>query len=467
MNKLAEPLKTRLTEGERRQLAEQYAPILILFPERRELGRPRGSSRASCEVRGDYHPRPVDVVLDHAYLYPGFRGNLKNPHRLLHFDQGHPWIRHLPEFIRRRFPEPRPNAREELPRIMREDPDIALASVLDLVGVGRGRTAAERAWERYFDILASNADDRYHPRIYARVIQGDEVIEWSLLDRLRWYSQLWVAVDEIIRQITGPFAQIADEIEDFLKGTEASVDEFIGRPKVVEGNPHDVAVQYWFLYYYNDWHNRHEVDWEGITIILRSHPNAPVTPATLSPMVAGYASHGGGRRRPWEAIETEGTHPIVYCARGSHASYFSYRPDGHVAGLPFSMKIPWLNINIRSQIRLGGLGYRDWVADPSKGPDGAARLSPHTDYDIQLLPNLDPRRLRLSQEDIETLAWLIYPGLWGDRPLLSIGGSGPHGPLWHGLKSDNPFEWVRRECPADDEYSPIDAPVAGPASDRS
>lgn len=457
MNRPAQPsgeAKTRLDGEERRQLANAYAPILVLFPEQEELGRPHGGRHDSPQVHGDYCPRPVDIILDHAYLYPGFRGNLLRLGRLLRFDQEHPWIRHLPDFIRRRFPEPEPNARHELPQIVRGDTDIALASVLDLLGIGRDRMAAERAWESYFEILQSADDDRYRPRVYARVMQGDEVIEWTLLDRLRWYSRLLATIDDSARQTSESFAQTADAIEAFLEEVEDSVEEFVTGIKALDGDPRDVAVQYWFLYYYNDWYNRHEVDWEGITVILQGDEDIPVTPATLSPTMAGYASHVSGRRRPWASIETEGSHPVVYCARGSHASYFRYRDQGYVAGMPVAVKIPWINVSIATQVSRGDVGYRDWVANPSTCPAGAARLRPGHDYDVQLLPGLDPRRRRFTEEDIRTLSWLIYPGLWGDRPLLSIGGSGPQGPLWQGLKSDNPFEWVRRKCVADDDYSP-------------
>lgn len=100
------------------------------------------------------------------------------------------------------------------------------------------------------------------------------------------------------------------------------------------------------------------------------------------------------------------------------------------------------------------LGMGDWVADPVRKPEGCVRLYPGRDYDLQLLPELDPRSRSIASEDIEQLHWLIYPGLWGDRPLFSIGGSGPKGPLWHGLKSETPFAWVRRKCVPDDIYSP-------------
>jgi hypothetical protein len=451
---VADPVKTRLTQAERAQLAQQYAPILVLRPNGPPFARPRGRDPDPSGERGDYHPRPVDFVLDHAYVYPGWRGNLKNPRRFLHFNQGHPWIRHLPDFLRRRFPEPSPDARAALRDLVRGDTDIARAAVLDLIGIGRSRTAAQRAWQRYLDILESRTGDRYRPRIYARVLQGDQVIEWTLIERLRWYSRLFEEVDAIVRASHGPFASIADTIEDFLGDVEESISLFTSGFKVIDGDPRDVAVQYWFMYYYNDWYNRHEVDWEGMTIILRAGRTAPVVPEALTPEIAGYATHVSGRRRPWINIETEGDHPVVYCARGSHASYFNYRPDGYGAGYPVSITIPWVNVSIQLQLRRGESGYRDWVPHRNAGPGRGVLLRPERDYDVQLLPRLDPRQRRFSEEDLASLAWLIYPGLWGERPLFSIGGSGPHGPLWQGLKSDNPFAWVQRECVADDAYSP-------------
>lgn len=444
----------RLTSEERWQLARQYAPILVLRPEGPQFDRPRGRGPDPSGSRGDYHPRPVEFVLDHAYVYPGWRGNLKNPRRFLQFTQAHPWIRHLPDFLRHRFPEPEPDARQVLRDLVCGDADIARAAVLDLVGIGRSRTSAQRAWQRYLDILDSNPDGKYRPRVYARVLQGHEVIEWTLIERLRWYSRLANEVDTIVHATPGPFADIADAIEDFLDEVEASISEFATGFRVVDGDPRDVAVQYWLMYYYNDWYNRHEVDWEGITLILHGDHGAAVTPETLTPEIVGYASHVSGRRRPWVNVETEDNHPVVYCARGSHASYFNYREGGYGAGYPVSITIPWVNVTVKLQLRRGELGYRDWVPQRSENPGQRTVLRPESDYDIQVLPRLDPRRRRFSAQDIESLAWLIYPGLWGERPLFSIGGSGPHGPMWQGLKSDNPFEWVRRECVADDAYSP-------------
>jgi Vacuolar protein sorting-associated protein 62 len=82
-----------------------------------------------------------------------------------------------------------------------------------------------------------------------------------------------------------------------------------------------IWLQYWFFYYYN---NKaflgigcHEGDWEMIQIRLdrAGRPN-----------VATYAQHRQGERASWRDVEREDTPdgpvPVVYSARGSHASYF-------------------------------------------------------------------------------------------------------------------------------------------------
>lgn len=82
-------------------------------------------------------------------------------------------------------------------------------------------------------------------------------------------------------------------------------------------------VTYWFFYPYDDFSfphplgdvslQRHEGDWERISIQLDS---------TDSPLNLFYYSHGDGELAYWETIDRyEGTHPIVYSAKGSHASY--------------------------------------------------------------------------------------------------------------------------------------------------
>jgi hypothetical protein len=76
-------------------------------------------------------------------------------------------------------------------------------------------------------------------------------------------------------------------------------------------------LQYWLWYFYNDYSlalgaGLHEGDWEMIQ--LRVHDDEPD--------VAVFAQHTHAEKRPWSAVEKDDGHPVVYVARGSHASYF-------------------------------------------------------------------------------------------------------------------------------------------------
>ena len=81
-------------------------------------------------------------------------------------------------------------------------------------------------------------------------------------------------------------------------------------------------LQYWFFHYYNDKAflgvGLHEGDWEMIQVRLG---------ADEQPQQATYAQHQGGERCTWDALEhaatPDGPAPVVYSARGSHASYFT------------------------------------------------------------------------------------------------------------------------------------------------
>ena len=73
-----------------------------------------------------------------------------------------------------------------------------------------------------------------------------------------------------------------------------------------------VAIEYWFHYLYNDFYDRHEADWEGVTVFLQDN----------KPLGVSYSAHQGRRWSRWAAQSTQnGTHPIVYVAYGWHADY--------------------------------------------------------------------------------------------------------------------------------------------------
>ncbi len=81
-------------------------------------------------------------------------------------------------------------------------------------------------------------------------------------------------------------------------------------------------LQYWLFHYYNDkaflGFGLHEGDWEMIQLRLG---------ADEQPQAATYAQHSGGQRSSWAELEhaqtPDGPVPLVYSARGSHASYFA------------------------------------------------------------------------------------------------------------------------------------------------
>ena len=134
-------------------------------------------------------------------------------------------------------------------------------------------------------------------------------------------------------------------------------------------------LQYWFFYFYNDaplkWigYGRHEGDWEMVELRLGDDG---------TPDLAVYAQHKEAGVREWVDVEKNGDTPVVYVARGAHASYF--RPGHH-----------W---NDRA---LGG----------------------------RPAPELELERLSES--------WATWPGVWGDTDAESDlkGQSSPRGPCDH------------------------------------
>jgi len=90
-------------------------------------------------------------------------------------------------------------------------------------------------------------------------------------------------------------------------------------------------LQYWFFYAYNDWaasvggFNDHEGDWEGLHLFFRRDgANGVVEP----PAYICYLGHHSRLTKPWDHadVQKEGTHPRVYVASGSHASYPERKP---------------------------------------------------------------------------------------------------------------------------------------------
>ncbi|MBN1887495.1 MAG: hypothetical protein JW850_05880 [Thermoflexales bacterium] len=141
-------------------------------------------------------------------------------------------------------------------------------------------------------------------------------------------------------------------------------------------------LQYWFFYSYNDWaggyggFNDHEGDWEGLHVFFKLDGNRPLEP----PAHVCYLGHHSRLTKPWDHPEVEkvGTHPVVYVAAGSHASY------------PVARQYPLMQI----------YNLIDYATGESL--------------------TLDHSQWR-SRIDLERVPWLLtYLGSWGTRYWLSL-----------------------------------------------
>jgi hypothetical protein len=155
----------------------------------------------------------------------------------------------------------------------------------------------------------------------------------------------------------------------------------------VEDGTGALWLQYWFFSFYNDYNligniikaGLHEGDWEMIQVRLDGD----------APDLAVYAQHKSAETRDWRQVDLlPGTQrPIVYVARGSHASYFE--PGTHWTGVWFD------------------------VAD-------AKRKSPEI-------------ALEIVDESKPEWRWIRWPGHWGDTKAAGspLDSDSPIGPGTH------------------------------------
>jgi hypothetical protein len=131
-------------------------------------------------------------------------------------------------------------------------------------------------------------------------------------------------------------------------------------------------LQYWFFYFFNDYSlaggfGLHEGDWEMIQLRMSG--------AREGPDLAVYAQHRWAEVSPWEEVEKPDGRPdtpVVYVARGSHASYF--RAGYHETEAWYDLadgrrEAPELELET---IRGGGAS---WVGWPGSWGDTRPRLA--------------------------------------------------------------------------------------------
>jgi hypothetical protein len=83
-----------------------------------------------------------------------------------------------------------------------------------------------------------------------------------------------------------------------------------------------LALQYWFFWYFNQFNDLHEGDWEGMQIAFEA--DTPRQALHEEPSETIVFQHAGGERAGWgdSKVSKDGTHPIVYPAAGSHATFY-------------------------------------------------------------------------------------------------------------------------------------------------
>jgi hypothetical protein len=179
--------------------------------------------------------------------------------------------------------------------------------------------------------------------------------------------------------------------------TYAHLARQVGRP--------GLALQYWFFWYFNQFNDLHEGDWEGMQITFEADDARQALAEGPSEMI--LFQHAGGERADWEdsKVEKEGTHPVVYPAAGSHATFYDS------------------TVYVQNGSNGSGVG-----CDNTSEPLREARVHPVA---IPTFPTTTGR-----------FKWLTYFGHWGQKePGFN---NGPTGPL---TKTQwlEPFTWMEKQ----------------------
>ncbi len=274
---------------------------------------------------------------------------------------------------------------------------------------------------RYAPVLYFHADELFRPQ------PAEVIIEQA---RLRQSRKLWFDVNVLLSLDALDLADVDSDPSYFLdiwygdNGSSAYANysahrsfyegvlspEAGGPPATVyahvvrDEDADHITIQYWMLYYYNDWFNKHEGDWELVEVVLD---------AGGEPQWVVLSQHHGGTRRSWASAPVEdGTHPVVYVALGSHANYF-VGDEGYPNGTEVG------SIRVEIMDRTGS----------------HHRLVP----DVVMIPDREDIE---AEADVRSEAlWLAFRGQWGEAAVQSDFG-GPLGPADKGAQWEMPYGWA-------------------------
>jgi hypothetical protein len=216
------------------------------------------------------------------------------------------------------------------------------------------------------------------------------------------------------------------------------------------------ALQYWYLYVYNDFWNNHECDWEMATVVLRPDE----TPDTVA-----YSQHIGGSQRAWADVRKVQGRPVLYVARGSHAGYFDYAPGGHLpVNVNTGVEHPVLPrpLHVLDPLvspLLKMLNTREWTRRGKDNPPAdreldTAKVRSQRHYGIRLETELKviPAGQPPADPDDPDWWWLNLRCPWGSRHQRVFGFSDVIGPWASNNPGDtrwrDPVRWAA-ETPRD------------------
>ncbi len=139
-----------------------------------------------------------------------------------------------------------------------------------------------------------------------------------------------------------------------------------------------LALQFWLFYTFNDFSGKHEGDWEMVQVDFAA--TTPEEALSRQPYQVDAAQHAGGERTDWTSADLlkQGTHPVLFVATGSHATYF-----GHA-------------------LYLGRGPSEGFGCDDTR--DATTLVHPG----VELLPEV-------PDSASQPFPWLAFHGLWGQR----------------------------------------------------
>ena len=130
-------------------------------------------------------------------------------------------------------------------------------------------------------------------------------------------------------------------------------------------------LQYWLWYFYNDYQlsfalGTHEGDWEMVALRMDEEDDQPD--------LAVYAQHRYAEVREWDRVEKfepGGLRPVVYVARGSHASYFE--PGFHQTEAWYDLADGKRRMKNRPKLEILGDDEPAWTRWPGRWGDTLPR----------------------------------------------------------------------------------------------